>query len=827
MSTTASSDGGGQDQQPHKEKSPSTSSSSSSSVLSKSNSVKLRERKPSLGLFQHSSKSDKASGPVKVHRSYSELAKESLLKEEDQERKKLLYQQQQQQQRREKSVHANNFVHMTDCVPPILMTSKLSFNRSSWHEASATSNSNNNSVANSEDVSSPSMGSIRSSSSSSSMLMMSTTNSDQQQSRPRRLSKQASFEGTSPSPPKNNAPTVQRNHSLKYSGGALHGEGGGSGGAAASLEFDHNFVREDEQAFSDRTAPRNHSDYQNSNNLATRTMRFPPLVRVSTDEEVDHDLLVAEEARQRQQQQQRESSPNNLQVYENENNSSASNSSPPQQPQVQPPPPSPKQHRPQHPQISVAGGGGLGRCQSFKQVRGGGHDLRSSAMLRSASGTALARLSGSQASLDNQDQDRGSTPASPGMPVPLLPIKRDSFNMNQGKSRSMTCLLAAAASAAEIAGRPVLVSDARTRSYLCGSVGHVSLLGAEELEKYFPDKKVRMFIGTWNMNGQTPPHYLADFLLPLHIEYVPDILVIATQESLPERTEWEVRLQETLGPSHVLFHSAALGTLHLSVFLRRDLIWFCSIPEVDSFSTRPGAQFKTKGAVAIAFILFGTSFLFVNSHLTAHEENVKDRVRDLKKINAMLNLPKILPRSRKTKVQKLTGASDFSDNFDCVFWCGDLNFRLEQSRDVVMREVEGGASVLDFDQLNYFKKEGLIFRGYSEDEIKFQPTFKYDTGTNQYDTSSKRRVPSYTDRILYKCQPYTKINPLHYDSVQDVVTSDHKPVWGMWEVNIRPGKDNLPLSGGLFNREVYLEGLKRRSEALHPPSSGKMSCTIQ
>jgi len=55
----------------------------------------------------------------------------------------------------------------------------------------------------------------------------------------------------------------------------------------------------------------------------------------------------------------------------------------------------------------------------------------------------------------------------------------------------------------------------------------------------------------------------------------------------------------------------------------------------------------------------------------------------------------------------------------------------------------------------------------------------------------------------------------------------YKPVWGVREVKIRPGKDNVPLSEGLFNREVYLEGLKRRSEALHPPLAGEMTCDIQ
>jgi hypothetical protein len=39
---------------------------------------------------------------------------------------------------------------------------------------------------------------------------------------------------------------------------------------------------------------------------------------------------------------------------------------------------------------------------------------------------------------------------------------------------------------------------------------------------------------------QVPPRHLPEFLLPSNLKYVPDILVIATQETFPEKTEWEV-----------------------------------------------------------------------------------------------------------------------------------------------------------------------------------------------------------------------------------------------------------------------------------------------
>ncbi|KAK0090636.1 hypothetical protein PV325_009379 [Microctonus aethiopoides] len=384
---------------------------------------------------------------------------------------------------------------------------------------------------------------------------------------------------------------------------------------------------------------------------------------------------------------------------------------------------------------------------------------------------------------------------------------------------------------------------ARERNFLHGRIAATSLLGPVELEKVLPNREVKIFVGTWNMNGQTPPKELNDFMLPSEIQTIPDILAIGTQESCSERTEWEAAIQETLGPSHVLLTSTSLGTLHLSLFLRRELIWFCSVPEEASFSTRPGTAFRTKGAVALAVMLFGTSFLFVTAHLTAHQDKVKERVSDIKRIIRNLDLPKDLPTKHKNK--------DVTQNFDCVFWCGDLNFRLAQPRDEVIQWVsstcfpQSSPISLAKDQLRMTLNEGAVLRGFEEAPITFPPTYKYDPGTQTFDSSNKQRTPAYTDRILFKGKAHTRgyirrvshessssqkdgsIECLVYDSVPSICTSDHKPVWGVFKTTVRPGIDTIPLAAGMFNRDIYLEGIKRRAAAMDDSYGTSKVCSLQ
>ena len=58
-------------------------------------------------------------------------------------------------------------------------------------------------------------------------------------------------------------------------------------------------------------------------------------------------------------------------------------------------------------------------------------------------------------------------------------------------------------------------------------------------------------------------------------------------------------------------------------------------------------------------------------------------------------------------------------------------------------------SILEYDQLNRERILGRAFQGFSEGKIQFLPTFKYDKGSDLYDTSTKMRPPAWTDRVLY------------------------------------------------------------------------------
>jgi endonuclease/exonuclease/phosphatase family metal-dependent hydrolase len=113
---------------------------------------------------------------------------------------------------------------------------------------------------------------------------------------------------------------------------------------------------------------------------------------------------------------------------------------------------------------------------------------------------------------------------------------------------------------------------------------------------------------------------------------------------------------------------------------------------------------------------------------------------------------------------------------------GDLNYRVNYQYDECIKVIKDKniQDLLKNDQLNIEKNSGRILNEFEEGEIKFLPTYKYDIGTNNYDTSEKKRIPAYTDRIFYKKNNDVKL--ISYDSHDDFLDSDHKPVSAVFDI---------------------------------------------
>lgn len=199
-----------------------------------------------------------------------------------------------------------------------------------------------------------------------------------------------------------------------------------------------------------------------------------------------------------------------------------------------------------------------------------------------------------------------------------------------------------------------------------------------------------------------------------------------------------------------------------------------------------------KGGVAISLNVDDVSVCFVTAHLAAHQDKTLKRNEDVAAIVSGLSL-------NATNVDPLQA-------FDYVFFCGDLNYRVdyagqganhsptsEQFSQYLSKihiegtdqvDVNGLKELAANDQLTSEMSNGSVFHGYTEGPFwNFRPTFKVQrhTKTIQY---KDQRSPAWCDRVLVRTQPAMKLLPnptlVKYDSVEDINTSDHKPVYAVY-----------------------------------------------
>ncbi|CAH2219275.1 synaptojanin-1 isoform X1 [Pelobates cultripes] len=349
----------------------------------------------------------------------------------------------------------------------------------------------------------------------------------------------------------------------------------------------------------------------------------------------------------------------------------------------------------------------------------------------------------------------------------------------------------------------------------------------ENYYRYSKPRKIRICVGTWNVNGGKQFRSIAfknqtltDWLLDApKIAGIPefqdrrskpiDIFAIGFEEmvelnagnivnaSTTNQKLWAVELQKTISRDnkYVLLASEQLVGVCLFIFIRPQHAPFIRDVAVDTVKTGMGGATGNKGAVAIRMLFHTTSLCFVCSHFAAGQSQVKERNEDYMEIARKLSFP--------------MGRLLFSHDY--VFWCGDFNYRIDLPNEEVKELIrsQNWDSLNLGDQLINQKNNGQVFRGFLEGKVNFAPTYKYDLFSDDYDTSEKCRTPAWTDRVLWRRRkwpfdksaedldllnsslqegnnvPYTW-NPgtlLHYGRAE-LKTSDHRPVVALIEVDI-------------------------------------------
>ncbi|CAJ1059817.1 phosphatidylinositol 3%2C4,5-trisphosphate 5-phosphatase 1 [Xyrichtys novacula] len=316
-------------------------------------------------------------------------------------------------------------------------------------------------------------------------------------------------------------------------------------------------------------------------------------------------------------------------------------------------------------------------------------------------------------------------------------------------------------------------------------------------EKPEPDM-ITVFIGTWNMGNAGPPHNINSWFhckgqgktqddTADHIPH--DFYVIGTQEDPLGEREWSDIVKGVLrNITNISFKQVAIHTLwniRIMVLAKPEHENRISHVFSDSVKTGIANTLGNKGAVGVSFMFNGTSFGFVNSHLTSGSEKKLRRNQNYINILRFLNLG-----------DKKLNPFDITHRFTHLFWLGDLNYRVDfpstEAEYIVTKiKQQQYQELLSRDQLSMERNDGKVFLHFDEEEITFAPTYRFERDTREKyaytkakATGTKYNLPSWCDRVLRKSYPLVHVVCQAYGCTNDIMTSDHSPVFASFEVGV-------------------------------------------
>ncbi|KAF9586194.1 Type II inositol 1,4,5-trisphosphate 5-phosphatase [Lunasporangiospora selenospora] len=286
----------------------------------------------------------------------------------------------------------------------------------------------------------------------------------------------------------------------------------------------------------------------------------------------------------------------------------------------------------------------------------------------------------------------------------------------------------------------------------------------KRLDSFTENHFMHAFVGTWNVNGRNATEKL-DSWLHVDGDTKPDIYVLCFQEldlsaeayivfDGSKEEEWTRAIAESLGSGYQKIMSKQLVGLLIVMYASSEHAEHISEFTAQSAGCGIMGVLGNKGGVGIRIKYKDSYLCFVGSHLAADTSQIERRNQDYQEIcrrllfssATMYDITKS-PISNSASAVANKAATIFDS--DHTIWAGDLNYRIALPEDQVKKHLK---------------------------------THNYDTILNE-----KRRVPAYTDRILWRSKEMTMdgVETLFYRSHMDLCLSDHKPVSAMFKIKVK------------------------------------------
>ena len=246
---------------------------------------------------------------------------------------------------------------------------------------------------------------------------------------------------------------------------------------------------------------------------------------------------------------------------------------------------------------------------------------------------------------------------------------------------------------------------------------------------------------------------------------------IITNDNGEVLEKWIGAIRHCFEDFHVIGFSSMLGLV---------LIVLQNVKSINQLEIRPFKKklikqgfmsFANKGGVFLGLKINYENFGIFNCHLASGTKKT----------------------SFKKRMENLSGLEDYLDekqNLSLKFIMGDFNFRNQldindfhlffsdyksQKQTYIKNEILD--KIKEGDEFQEVKHDTNLIKGYIENPIEFLPSYKWKKNDDVYNFQEGKRIPSWTDRIIYKSDNLSSFASIIYDMDMKTSFSDHKPVY--------------------------------------------------